>query len=237
MKWMKLKMLEKTMFCRILSYDSLRKVLTKFSKMCTIKTESKRKGEKVKKENQASVQEWLPFEKILNNGVIKINSTTYLRMIKIIPINYQLKSELEKEAILNSYLIFLKTCNCNLQIIIQNTRPNIFQFISKIPPKEKDPIIVSYIKEYQQYIQNFHQKRKLCHKNFYLILKNSNTVNTISENKRLEELTESYYKIKESLSRCGNFVELIETKQEILDIITSFFHPIEYHIKEGEENI
>ena len=99
MKWMKLKMLEKTMFCRILSYDSLRKVLTKFSKMCTIKTESKRKGEKVKKENQASVQEWLPFEKILNNGVIKINSTTYLRMIKIIPINYQLKSELEKEAI------------------------------------------------------------------------------------------------------------------------------------------
>ena len=67
--------------------------------MCTIKTESKRKGEKVKKENQASVQEWLPFEKILNNGVIKINSTTYLRMIKIIPINYQLKSELEKEAI------------------------------------------------------------------------------------------------------------------------------------------
>ena len=237
MKWMKLKMLEKTTFCRILSYDSLKKVLTKFSKMCTIKTESKRKGEKAKKENQASVQEWLPFEKILNNGVIKINSTTYLRMIKIIPINYQLKSELEKEAILNSYRIFLKTCNCNLQIIIQNTRPNIFQFISKIPPKEKDPIIVSYIKEYQQYIQNFHQKRKLCHKNFYLILKNSNTVNTISENKRLEELTESYYKIKESLSRCGNFVELIETKQEILDIITSFFHPIEYHIKEGEENI
>ena len=97
----------------------------------------------MKKENQYSVQEWLPFEKILNNGVIKINSTTYVKILKIYPINYQLKSNLEKEAILNSYRIFLKTCNFNLQLIIQNIRPNIFQFISKIYSKETNPIILN----------------------------------------------------------------------------------------------
>lgn len=191
----------------------------------------------MKKENQYSVQEWLPFEKILNNGVIKINSTTYIKILKIYPINYQLKSNLEKEAILNSYRIFLKTCNFNLQLIIQNIRPNIFQFISKIYSKETNPIILNYIKDYQNYIQNFYQKHKLCHKNFYLIIQNSNLKNYISENKIIQELTENYYKTKELLSRCGNFVKVIEDKKEVIDILISFLKPIDYKIEEGEEDI
>lgn len=32
----------------------------------------------------------------------------YVKLIKVIPINFNLKSDLEKESILNSYKIFLK---------------------------------------------------------------------------------------------------------------------------------
>ena len=52
-----------------------------------------------KKEN-ISVQEWLPFEQILNNGIIKLKNDEYIKIIKINPINFNLKSELEKESIL-----------------------------------------------------------------------------------------------------------------------------------------
>ena len=65
-----------------------------------------------------SVQDWLPFEKILDNGIIKIKNSFYIKIIEIIPINFNLKSELEKEAILNSYKIFLKTCNFDIQILL-----------------------------------------------------------------------------------------------------------------------
>ena len=52
----------------------------------------------MKKNN--SIQEWLPFERILKNGIIKLKNNSYIKIIKIYPINFNLKSELEKEAIL-----------------------------------------------------------------------------------------------------------------------------------------
>ena len=74
----------------------------------------------MKNKQEKSTQEWLPFEYILENGIIKLKNSSYIKIIKIIPINFNLKSELEKEAILNSYKIFLKTCNFNFQILIQS---------------------------------------------------------------------------------------------------------------------
>lgn len=71
------------------------------------------------KQQILSIQEWLPIEKILEKGIIKLKDNSYIKIIKIIPINYNLKSELEKEAILNSYKIFLKTCNFDIQILIR----------------------------------------------------------------------------------------------------------------------
>ena len=73
----------------------------------------------MKKQENNSVQEWLPFEQILDNGIIKLKNDEYIKIIKVNPINFNLKSELEKESILNSYKVFLKTCNFNFQILIQ----------------------------------------------------------------------------------------------------------------------
>ena len=49
-----------------------------------------------KREEFDSTQSWLKLEKILDNGIIKIENS-YIKIIKIIPINFNLKSELEKE--------------------------------------------------------------------------------------------------------------------------------------------
>ena len=57
-----------------------------------------------------SIQKWIPIEKILDRGIIKIRKNKYIKILKIIPINFNLKTQLEKEVILNSYKIFLKTC-------------------------------------------------------------------------------------------------------------------------------
>ena len=84
----------------------------------------------MKKNN--SIQEWIPFEKILENGIIKLKDNSYIKIIKIYPINFNLKSELEKEAILNSYKIFLKTCDFNFQILIQSKKEDLSKHISNI---------------------------------------------------------------------------------------------------------
>lgn len=180
------------------------------------------------KKNLYSVQEWLPFEKILDNGIIKLKNSSYIKIIEIIPINFNLKSEMEKEAILNSYKIFLKTCNFNIQILIQSNKEDLSQHISKINnQKIKESQKIKNIAEnYINYINNLNQNQKSSNKRFYIIIKNSQKENKIEKNEYtiIEELNEKYYKVKECLSRCGNISKNIDNKKEVKQILCSFIN-------------
>lgn len=79
-----------------------------------------------------TVQQWIPIDKIYNDGIIKLKENKLIKILKINPINYNLKSDLEKEAILNSYKIFLKTCNFNIQILIQSSKVDLSDHIKNI---------------------------------------------------------------------------------------------------------
>ena len=184
------------------------------------------------KEEIISVQEWLPFKKILDNGIIKINNNTYIKILNIKPINYNLKSELEKEAILNSYKIFLKTCNFDIQILIQSNKENLSNHISKINIQKKleNKKINKISEKYINYINNLNLNKKSSNKLFYIILKNSiNNENEKTEEIIIDELNDNYYKIKECLARCGNIVKDVSNKDEIKNIIYSFINKRMYN--------
>ena len=123
----------------------------------------------MKKKSINSVQEWLPFDEILENGIIKLKDETYVKIIKIIPVNYNLKSNLEKEAILNSYKIFLQTCDFNIQILIQSNKKNLSKNISNLKiaiQKEQDENIILLSNEYINFIQKINFENKSSSKNF-----------------------------------------------------------------------
>ena len=178
----------------------------------------------MKKENPISVQEWLPFEKILENGMIQMKNKKYIKIIKILPINYNLKSELEKEAILNSYKIFLKTCSFDMQILIQSSKENLEKHISKIKSQEKleNEKIKKIAENYIQYIKNLNKIKKSSNKNFYIIIQNQTQEQM--ENIIIEELNDNYFKIKECLARCGNIVKDISNETEIKELLFSFLN-------------
>lgn len=186
------------------------------------------KGGNMQKTENNSVQNWLPFESILENGTIKINSNEYIKILKINPINFNLKSELEKESILNSYKIFLKTCNFNFQILIQSNKEDLSKHISVIQNQlisEKNNI-PAISKKYIEYIKQLNYSKKSSSKNFYIIIKYINQNNQIEnvESHAIQELNDKYFKIKDCLSRCGNIVEDISEKEKIKNILFSFFN-------------
>ena len=79
-----------------------------------------------------TLQEWLPIKEIDKKGVVKLKNNNLIKIIKVNPINYNLKSDLEKESILNSYKIFLKTCNFDIQILIQSNKEDLSHHINNI---------------------------------------------------------------------------------------------------------
>ena len=192
------------------------------------------------KQETCSVQEWLPFEKIIDNGIIKINNFTFIKIIKVNSINFNLKSEFEKEAILNSYKVFLKTYQFDFQILIQSNKEDLSKNISNINKqlKSENNKIHKISQKFIKYINDLNNKNKSSSKNFYIIIKyenkNLNEINNI-ENYACQELNDKYFKIKDCLSRCGNVLEDINSKKKIEEILESFINKRQY-FRERQNN-
>ena len=173
----------------------------------------------MKIEQIQSVQSWLPFEKILDKGIIKMKDSSYIKILNISPINYVLKSTLEKEAILNSYKNLFKSCNFNFQILIQSKKEDLSKHINNI----KENNLYPEIKEkYINYINNFIKNKKSSNKKFYIIIKNSPSEE--NENVIIQNLESNYLKIKDLFGRCGNFVSEYTEEKQIIEILFSFFY-------------
>lgn len=172
----------------------------------------------MKFEQIPDVQKWLPFERILDKGIIKMKNSSYIKILKVYPINYNLKSELEKQAILNSYKIFFKTFNSKIQILIQSKKEDLNENIKLL----KNNNCYKDLKEkYIYYLKELYKTSKSSNKNFYLIItKDSNNKN---ENIIIDEIQNDYQKVKELLLRCGNIVSEYTKEKEIIEIINSFF--------------
>lgn len=183
----------------------------------------------MKFEKEQSTGDWLPFENIYDSGLI-FYKNSFLKILKINPINYDLKSNLEKEAILKSYKDFLKTCDFDIQILIQSKKEDVSKMISQIKNVKESNSKITEIKEnYISYITKLNQEKNSSSKNFYIVVqKKVDILNKAGlelaneESNAYEYLNECYFKIKETLTKCGNTVVDIATKNEIIDIFNAF---------------
>ena len=181
---------------------------------------------------EKTVQEWIPIKQILKDGIIEIENNVYIKLLEVTPINYNLKSDLEKEAILNSFKIFFRTCQFDIQILIQSNKEDLTHHISKIKKyvsKKENKYLKNISENYIQYISNLNNNKKSSSKKFYIIIKNQ-PFNKKEKNIEIikQELNEKYIKIKECLSRCGNKVNNIDKKEEILKIFFSYLNTKKY---------
>jgi len=179
------------------------------------------------KSNIKSVQEWLPIKEFYNGGIIKLKNGTFIKILKISPINYELKSDFEKRAILNSYKAFLKNNNYDIQIVIKSRKEDISENIKKLEKQKKmekslnNNFMVKIFDSYIKFIKNKNKEKLSNSKDFFIVI-NSIKFPENKEENILLDLKEKYYKIKDSLSRCGNVVIEIKEKEELKNIIKSF---------------
>ena len=179
-------------------------------------------------EKKLTVQNWIKIEKIFDNGIIKLKNNKYIKLIKVFPINFNLKSDFEKKSILNSYKVFLKTCNFDIQILIQSNKENLQKNIFNIEinlKKENKKFLNEIGKNYIELINNLNSLKTSSTNIFYIIISNSKDTGTSAiEDLILEELNERFLKIKECLFRCGNSVKNINEKKDVEKILFSFLN-------------
>lgn len=161
-----------------------------------------------------SIQNWFCIEDVLENGTIITKENTRVKILKVEPINFFLRSEMEKEVVLNSYKNIFKSINFDIQIIIQSTKEDLSSNINYLKSKNKDNQNNQLLNQYIEYIESLNQIKKSNNKNFYIVIKESSEQNSINE---------KINKIQKLLERCGNKSSIVNSKEELIRIIETFY--------------
>lgn len=165
----------------------------------------------VKNNELKSFQNWTNIKEI-NEGNIVLNKDKKIKILKISPINFNLKSQLEQKAILNSYKLFLKNLNSEIQIIISSKKTDVRAHLDEILKNTKEnPKIYEMSKDYIELVNNIIEQKGTITKDFYIVIPFSNNINN------------DVLKVNESLNMCGNYVEEC-TKNEIIFLLKNFLN-------------
>lgn len=154
-----------------------------------------------------------PLERIIkiskvDKNKIVLKNDTEVNVLKVEPVNFRLKSVSERNAVLESYKYFLKSCNFNFQIFIQTEKTDVKKHIEEIMKCiDCEPELEELANDYINLVREISEVRGSISRKFYIIL-----------NSKTNDESNNIYKIIDGLKATGNIVTLCETK-EIIRII------------------
>lgn len=120
----------------------------------------------------ASTQRYLHIQEI-RDDVIILKDGSLRAVLLVSSVNFDLKSEEEQSAIIQSYTQFLNTLDFPLQIVIQSRKFNIDDYLSRliaIEKKQTNELLRLQTAEYRQYIAELVELADLMSKRFYVVI-------------------------------------------------------------------
>lgn len=178
-------------------------------------------------------EELIPIKEIVN-GIIITKDNRYLRILEISPTNFESKSFVERDDLINDFKSWLKIAPINIQIkiITKQTDPTeIVQSILSRCQKENDEDIENLLKHYTNLIYNLSNKDAVT-KKFYMIIsyegRNNPKRNPTFEDIE-DEINYTINIIQSNFARMDNMVTPLgdeaDPKWPVLEFLYSIFNP------------
>lgn len=118
----------------------------------TIKKSGKSETTKNRELSRGSVYDFMDFDEISDNMIIRKNRTQYIMVVRCKGVNYDLMSEEEKVSVESGFVQFLNTLRFPIQLYIQTTSLNLRDIIEEY--KNRIKIIQKDIKKIDEQIIN-----------------------------------------------------------------------------------
>lgn len=78
-----------------------------------------------------SIQEWLPIQNIVR-GMVVTKDRRFVKILEVLPVNFYLKSDMERKNIIFSYASYLKIAPDSLQIRIVTQKADMEYYVAKM---------------------------------------------------------------------------------------------------------
>lgn len=162
----------------------------------------------------------------VRDGILMLPGNQYRAVLKVSSLNFELRSEEEQDAIIDTYESFLNSIGTSLQILIRTREIDMDKYLEDLNQRlksETTPIYKAQIQNYDEFIRSLIQTNKILTRHFYLVIPYTATNKTDFELIR-EQQNLKLDIVSKGMARLGMHTQQLGSL-EVLDLFYSFYSP------------
>lgn len=177
-----------------------------------------------KSNTKSSSRRQLAIEGV-EDGILMLPGFRYRRVLHVSSINFELKSEAEQDALIETYQSFLNSLGCSIQILVRTREMDMATYVSDLRQRlqgETEAVYRDQLEEYCCFIQSLINNNRILSRKFYVILQydGDQSVDFAIVQDQLSQLTEIATK---GLARLGMQSQSLSSLA-VLDLFYSFYN-------------
>lgn len=168
----------------------------------------------------------------VRDGILMLPNNEYRAILQVSSLNFELRSEEEQDAIMDTYESFLNSMGTRLQILIRTREIDMDKYLEDLKVRlddEPEQIYRDQLKNYDEFIRTLIQSNKILTRHFYIVIPYH------ASNKVDFELVQEQLNIKLDIVAKGMMRIGMHTKElsslETLDLFYSFYSPTQAKIQ------
>jgi hypothetical protein len=178
-----------------------------------------------KSRNKASSRHQIAI-KGARDGVLILPDNQYRAVLEISSLNFELKSEDEQDAIIDTYESFINSVGVSLQVLIRTREIDMDKYLADLGGRLDSETGVVYrqqLENYDEFIRSLIQSNKILTRRFYIVVPYSAGRKTDFEFVK-EQLGLAVDIVSKGMTRLGMHARQL-TSLEILELFYSFYNP------------
>jgi hypothetical protein len=184
-----------------------------------------------KSKNKTSARQQIAIKGV-RDGILMLPNNEYRAILQISSLNFELRSEEEQDAIIDTYESFLNSVGTSLQILIRTREVDMDKYLDDLKERldsETIPIYRTQLENYNEFIRSLITTNKILTRHFYIVVPYKPT------GKADFDLIEEQLKIKldivsKGMARLGMYTNQLSSL-EALDLFYSFYSPTQAKIQ------
>ena len=168
----------------------------------------------------------------VRDGILILPGNQYRAVLEVSSLNFELKSEEEQDAIIDTYESFLNSVGSSLQILNRTREIDMDKYLEELNERlhgETEKVYKQQLKNYDEFIRSLITTNKILTRHFYLIVPYTATNKTDFELVQ-EQLNLKLDIVAKGMTRLGMHTKELSSL-EVLDLFYSFYNPVQAKIQ------
>lgn len=184
-----------------------------------------------KSTNKTSTRQQIAIKGVRDN-ILMLPNNQYRAILHVSSLNFELKSEEEQDAIIDTYESFLNSVGSNLQVLIRTREIDMDKYLEDLSERldgEAEPVYRKQLKNYDEFIRSLITTNKILTRHFYVVIPYAASGKADFELIK-EQLNQKVDITSKGMTRLGMHTKQLSSL-EVLDLFYSFYNPAQAKIQ------